>query len=236
MNKNNHSCCKKSEHTHGKDNIVLAAIAGLTIVVVAGIWFASANRTQPESNLSASSQSPQQQASESMDGHHTQSQSPASSAALDAMVGKPVPDFSFTDMKGIVYSKEGLKGKNVILFFNEGLMCYPACWEQIVQLSPGSFSNASDTIALSIVVDDRNDWQQAIDQMPALANATVVFDTNKDVSEKFNVLTTPSSMHYGQLPGHSYVVVDKEGIVRHTYDDPSMALHNDQLKQVVEKL
>ncbi len=232
MSKNKQPCCEKKTHNNGGDRIILAGIVGFTMIVIAGIWFASASRTQPQTDTSAS----QQQASDSMDGHHSENQSPASSVALDEMVGKPVPDFSFVDVKGTTYSNEKLKGKNIVLFFNEGLMCYPACWEQIVQLSSDSRLNTDDTVSLSIVVDRADEWQKAINQMPALANSTVVFDTDKAASQKFNVLTTPSSMHYGQLPGHSYVVVGKDGIVRHVYDDQAMAIHNDILAQKIEKL
>ena len=43
-------------------------------------------------------------------------------------------------------------------------------------------------------------------------------------------------MHYGQLPGHTYVVIDGNGVIRHVYDDPNMAIHNDQLVDELKKL
>ena len=50
------------------------------------------------------------------------------------------------------------------------------------------------------------------------------------------MLTLDSSMHYGSLPGHTYVIIDKEGIVRYVYDDPRMAINNDLLVAELGKL
>lgn len=49
------------------------------------------------------------------------------------------------------------------------------------------------------------------------------------------MLKTSSSMHYGSLPGHTYVIIDKEGMVRHVFDDPNMSIHNDQLVAEISK-
>ena len=34
-------------------------------------------------------------------------------------------------------------------------------------------------------------------------------------------------MHKGTYPGHTYILIDKQGIIRFTYDDPTMAIQND---------
>lgn len=150
-------------------------------------------------------------------------------ASLNALVGKPVPQFSLTDINGKEYSSESLKGKNVVLFFNEGLMCYPACWNQIAKFGSDARFNGPDVVALSVVVDPKTEWKQAIDKMPELAAATTLFDDGGDVARRFNVLKTDSSMHYGSLPGHTYVIIDKTGVVRDVYDDPRMAIRNDEI-------
>lgn len=156
--------------------------------------------------------------------------------SLDGMVGKPVPQFSLTDINGKEYSSESLTGKTVVLFFNEGLMCYPACWNQIAKFGSDGRFNSEDTIALSVVVDPKSEWKRAIDKMPELAAATTLFDDGGDVSRAFNVLKTESSMHYGSLPGHTYVIIDKNGIVRDVYDDPRMAIRNDEIFTKIQAL
>lgn len=172
-------------------------------------------------------------ASNNMASHHS-STTPQNTPDLNAMIGKPASNFSLTDKDGKTYSLESLKGKNVVLFFNEGLMCYPACWNQIVALSEDERFN--NTVALSVVVDSKEKWQSAINKMPALANATVVFDNGAVVSKKFNMLNTKSSMHYGSFPGHTFIIIDKEGIIRYIFDDPSMGIRNDQLIAEIGKI
>jgi len=168
--------------------------------------------------------------------HHGSAQK-ASPQVADALVGKPIPQFSLADANGNVYTLETLRGKKVVLFFNEGLMCYPSCWQQIASFgSDARFKNA-DTVALSVVVDSKNDWQQkAVKKMPELANAITLFDQDKAVSQKLGMLVTSSSMHHGSLPGHTYLLVDANGILRSVVDDPQMAMHNDHLAEELAKL
>lgn len=168
---------------------------------------------------------------------HNHYQGSVNSGQLNNLVGKQVPSFSLTDISGNVYSSESLKGKKVVLFFNEGLMCYPACWNQIAALGRDERLNKDgDILAFSIVVDSANDWQKAINQMPELSKATVLFDKGAAVSQKFGVLNLPSSMHPGSLPGHTYVILDKEGTIKWVFDDPNMGIRNDQLMSEISKL
>jgi alkyl hydroperoxide reductase subunit AhpC len=84
-------------------------------------------------------------------------------------------------------------------------------------------------VALSVVIDQPSEWASAIRQMPQLASATVLFDTDKAVSNEYGMLTVNSSMHYGSYPGHTFVVIDKQGIVRWVYDDPAMGIDNEKI-------
>ena len=115
-------------------------------------------------------------------------------------------------------------------------MCYPACWNQIAAFGTDGRFNTDNVQALSVVVDSAQDWQKAKAQMPELAKATIMFDANASASRQLGVLTTASSMHRGMLPGHTYVVIDKNGIVKYVYDDPNMAIANDMIFSKVEGL
>ncbi len=159
-----------------------------------------------------------------------------SAASLQELLDKPAPNFTLADKDGKIYSLNELRGKNIILFFNEGLMCYPACWNQIVSLAKEERFKSSETIALSVVVDPPKNWQKAIEKMPELAEATVVFDKDAAISKQFGMLTTASSMHYGSLPGHTFVLIDKNGVIKHIFDDPNMGIHNEQLVAELNKL
>lgn len=162
--------------------------------------------------------------------------SSAPAGSFNDLVGKPIPQFSLRDRNGTEYSSENLKGKNVVLFFNEGIMCYPACWNQMVSLATDPRFNSADIAAFSVVIDNPGDWQSAIRKMPDLGKATVLFDSDKSVSRSMGMLTVPSSMHYGSYPGHSFVLVDKQGIVRSVFDDPNMGIDNDRVATDLQKL
>ena len=181
-----------------------------------------------------SRQTEQQTQTDSMAGHHGGG-TPADATIFNDLVGKTAPDFTLESYDGKKITLSELKGQNVILFFNEGLMCYPACWNQISAFGKDT-TLQSKAVVLNITVDSKNNWKQAIDKMPELAGATVLFDSNREVSKKYGVLTLPSSMHKGQFPGHSYVVIDREGIVKFIRDDVSMAVRNDELAAEVDKL
>ncbi len=88
----------------------------------------------------------------------------------------------------------------------------------------------------SLNVDAKNDWANAVKKMPELAAGVVLLDSDRSVSTAYGVLTTESSMHRGQYPGHSYVVVDTDGIVRFIWDDPQMAVRNKEILVEVSKL
>ncbi len=151
-------------------------------------------------------------------------------------VGKKAPDFTLKDINGNSVSLSSFLGKNVILFFNEGLMCYPACLDQVVQLNKDSRLNSENTVAFSIVIDSPEIWQRSQKDLPYLAGAKVLFDNSGAVSQAYDVLKLLSSMHKGLYPGHTYFIIDKEGIIRYTFDDPYMGIRNDKIAQEIEKL
>ena len=155
---------------------------------------------------------------------------------LDSLIGKPLPEMHLVDKDGNVYTAESFKGKTNVLFFNEGLMCYPACWNQIASFGSDARFNNDQVQAFSVLVDPSKDWQTAVTQMPELAKSKTLFDVGAAVSGNLGLLTLPSSMHRGSLPGHTYIVVDKEGIVRYVFDDPTMGIANDMLAAKIAQL
>lgn len=161
---------------------------------------------------------------------------PATPATLNDLVGKPSPDFSLKSYDGKDFTLSQLKGRKVVLFFNEGIICYPACWNQIAALGTDSRFNNDKVTSLSIVPDGANDWQEATKKMPELSKGVILLDETKEVSEKYGMLSLVSSMHKGQKPGHTYVVIDQNGIVRDTLDDPTMGIQNEELINKLNKI
>lgn len=155
---------------------------------------------------------------------------------LDGLLNNPAPIFSFNDRNGNNYSSENLKGKNVVLFFSEGLACYPACWNQIASFATDQRFSTADTVALSVVLDTPEDWQKVTQKMNGIDKANIVFDKEGQISRVFGMMSVTSSMRQGTSPGHTYVIIDRQGIVRYVFDDPSMAVRNDQIFSEVVKL
>lgn len=151
-------------------------------------------------------------------------------------VGQKAPDFELESIDGTIIKLSNYLGKNVVLFFNEGSMCYPACWDQMAKLGEDSRFDTESTIAFSVVTDPRSQWLDIVSKSTNLTKAKIIFDTSRSMSKAYDVLNLNSSMHPGSLPGHTYFIIDKEGIIRFTMDDPNMALANDKLIKEIEKL
>ena len=71
---------------------------------------------------------------------------------------------------------------------------------------------------------------------PKLGSATVLLDTDKKVSQSYGVLTVASSMHRGQYPGHTYVIIDESRVIRYEYDDAQIGVRNYELLSELSKL
>lgn len=199
-------------------------VAGILIAVfILGYFLLKSSPTASQDNLAA-------------DPMHSAPQLPGNLETLESLAGKPLPPIQLTDKDGKVHTMEDFKGKYTVLFFNEGLMCYPACWNQIVAFGSDQRFNTGDIQAISVVVDSREEWQRAIAKMPQLAKATTMHDVGAIASKQLGVLTTKSSMHRGSLPGHTYIIIDKNGIVRYVFDDPNMAIANDMLLKKIAEL
>lgn len=164
----------------------------------------------------------------------TTTQSP--SGTLASMVGKPAPNFTLQTIDGKSYSLSSLRGKKVILFFNEGIMCYPACWNQMAALGSDQQLNNDNVVTASIVPDGKDEWAQAVRKMPELGKETILLDTDTAVSRQYGMVNLASSMHKGMKPGHTYIIIDTNGVVRYTKDDTSMGINNGMLNAEVSKI
>ncbi|MBI5306463.1 redoxin domain-containing protein [Candidatus Wolfebacteria bacterium] len=152
-------------------------------------------------------------------------------------IGEKAPDFWLESIDGKIIKLSDYFGKkNIVLFFNEGAMCYPACWNQIAELGNDSRFDIENTEVFSIVTDSKSQWIDIVSKSPNMSKSKILFDTARFVSSAYGVLNLESSMHPGGFPGHTYFVIDKEGIIKFTLDDPNMALSNDKLIEEIDKL
>lgn len=169
-------------------------------------------------------------------GKSTSSTTKPAAGNFSTLIGKPAPAFTLQDYRGNIFNLSQLKGKKIVLFFNEGIICYPACWNQVSALGTDEKFNNNQVIAASIVPDGPTEWAQATQRMPDLAKSTILLDSDNTVSSKYGTLNLSSSMHKGGKPGHTYVVIDAQGIVRYTYDDPKMGIQNARLAEELNKI
>ncbi len=206
-----------SKNNNDKKSIVITIVVTSVVMLALG-YFLFKNPPQNQNPITAS-----------VDNMHGGPVTVANGDALNSIIGKPMPNIQLADKNGKVYAAGDFRGKTTVLFFNEGLMCYPACWNQMAAFGSDQRFNSNQIQAISVVVDSAKDWQTAIDKMPQLAKAVTMFDTNANASRQLGLLTTNSSMHRGSLPGHTYVILDKDAIVKYVFDDPNMAIANDML-------
>src|SRR3990167_7391865 len=182
----------------------------IIIILIAGLMFAGSSLTKDSGKKETKTPEP-----------------------LAAMVGQPAPDFNLMSYDGKFFNLNQQRGKKLILFFNDGIICYPACWNQMAALPD---LNSDKVVTASIVTDTANEWSQAVAKMPELGKGLILLDTNKQVSKNYGMLSLPSSMHRGSQPGHTYLIVDESGVVRYTLDDPKMGIQNEVLISELAKI
>ncbi|MBI2558246.1 redoxin domain-containing protein [Candidatus Woesearchaeota archaeon] len=218
-----------------KKKYVYAGFIGLILIVGFFMYSLGGNSGRAAAGTQEAEMMNGNPSSNSMADHHKPFQEKPS-GFFETAVGKKAPDFDLQDIKGNAVKLSGYKGKNIVLFFNEGSMCYPACWNQIGALANDNRFNSDNTISFSIVVDSQAQWKKIMQQVPQLSNSKILFDTTRKASSDYDVLFLESSMHKGTYPGHTYFVIDKEGIIRYTKDDQSMTIRNNELAAELEKL
>ena len=229
------------------DNKKILVIAVLGIFVVGGLGMvfsgisgsASANANQQQNGgygAGINLMYPNQPASNDMSDHHGGSvqanYDPAndgiSKISFSSAIGQTAPDFTLTKQDGSSFRLSDYKDKTVVLFFNEGAMCYPACWDQVASLGADKRFNNDKVVAASIMVDSKQEWDQILSSQPKYGAGMILFDVSGKVSQAYDVLNLSSSMHKGSFPGHTYVVI-KKGVISYVLDDPNMAVNNELL-------
>ena len=139
------------------------------------------------------------------------------------------PDFTLTDTSGATVHLAAYRGANVVLYFNEGAGCQ-SCLLQMadIERNAAQFS-AADITVLPIVM---NTAEQIRRDMAANGVRTPFLLDDGTVSAAYGTLG--KGMHAG-LPGHSFVLVDAQGIQRWYGEYPSMYLPATDLLDQVRK-
>ncbi len=147
------------------------------------------------------------------------------------LVSREAPEFTLSTLKGDQVKLSDFRGKkNVLLFFNEGYGCAP-CWQEAVTLQENLDKFAAlSTEVFAIMVDPPD----LLDQEAARWDLTlpVLVDSDTRVSQTYDAL---GGMH-ADKPNHTFVLVDKDGVVRWSRDYPSMQADSQSVLQQVQAL
>ncbi|HEX7104495.1 MAG TPA: peroxiredoxin family protein [Acidothermaceae bacterium] len=154
------------------------------------------------------------------------SSKPTSSSAT-----RVAPDFTLTDTAGQQVHLAAYRGHTVVLYFSEGAGC-GSCLQQMsaIEKDRAAFDRAGVTV-LPIVMNTR---AQITSDMRTYGVTTPFLLDDGAVSTAYK--TIGHGMHAG-LPGHSFVLIDKDGVQRWYGEYPSMYLApSDLLAQVSKHL
>lgn len=116
---------------------------------------------------------------------------------------------------GGTYDLASRRGKRVLLYFQEGLMCQP-CWDQITDLEkdPASLRKLGIDELVSITNDDLGNLQQKV--IDEGIKAPVLADPDLRVSRAYE------ANKYGMMgdskAGHSFLIVGPTGRIEHRAD------------------
>lgn len=133
------------------------------------------------------------------------------------------PDFSLQDTAGDEVSLADYRGSAVVLYFSEGAGCQ-ACLLQMREIEKRAtdFTAAGVTV-LPIVMNSR---EQIRADMDTNGVTTPFLLDDGTVSAAYDTLG--KGMHEG-LPGHSFVLIDADGVQRWSGEYPSMWLDPGEL-------
>lgn len=140
------------------------------------------------------------------------------------------PDFTLRTTAGTTVTLSALRGKPVVLYFNEGAGC-GSCTQQMVQIEKNPDFAAAGITVLPIVMNTADQIKPDLARYGA--TTPYLLDDGK-VSAAYGVLG--KGMHEG-LPGHSFVLIDAAGVQRWYGNYPSMWLDpKDLLREAKNRL
>jgi peroxiredoxin len=139
--------------------------------------------------------------------------------STSSSVTRTAPDFTLTDTSGASVHLADLRGRNVVLYFSEGAGCQ-SCLMQMaaIEQKAAEFAGANVTV-LPIVMNTAD--QIRADMAANGVKTPFLIDADGTVSQAYGTLG--KGMHAG-LPGHSFVLIDSQGVQRWYGEYPSMYL------------
>lgn len=142
---------------------------------------------------------------------------------------RAAPDFTLTDTDGDTVSLDDFRGENVVLYFSEGAGCQ-SCLVQMAEIEKNT--KGFDKLGVTVLPIVMNSREQITQDMAVNGVRTPFLLDDGTVSDAYGTLG--KGMH-GGLPGHSFVLIDKQGQQRWYGEYPSMWLPPEQLLDQVKQ-
>ncbi|MGH2695659.1 MAG: peroxiredoxin family protein [Actinomycetota bacterium] len=124
--------------------------------------------------------------------------------------GQTAPDIRLPSTEGGTFDLASMRGKTVLLYFQEGLMCQP-CWDQLVDVEAemGRFQDLGIDEIVTITTDPLDGLRQKVADEGI--STLVLSDQRVAVSQSY------STNQYGMMGegfnGHSFIVVGPDGTI-----------------------
>lgn len=142
--------------------------------------------------------------------------------------GREAPPFTLPSTAGSTVSLPDLRGRDLLLYFNEGVGC-DACFYQTVELEKAAELKDAGITILPVVM---NPTDQVRTELARFGIRTpYLIDADGSVSDAYGVLG--KGMH-ANLPGHAFVFIDASGRVRWQEEYPSMYASASEIMAAVE--
>jgi peroxiredoxin len=124
--------------------------------------------------------------------------------------GAPAPTFTLAATDGGHFDLASLRGKTVLLYFQEGLSCQP-CWDQLTDLEKNATAIKAAGIdqVISITSDPINLIQQKVTDMHL--STTVLSDPDLTVSKTYDA--NSYGMMGASRDGHTFILVRPDGTI-----------------------
>jgi len=154
------------------------------------------------------------------------------SSAANRLKSGPAPAFAAQDIvSGRLLTSGVFKKGDTLLFFSEGVMCQ-ACLEQIQSLERISGQLAKRHLTLvSITPDSPAQLRQAVADYKI--HTPLLTDESRRMSTDYDVLGL--GMH-ADMPGHTFILVDRHGVIRWRHDYKEMFVPTDKLLKAIPNI
>ena len=153
-------------------------------------------------------------------------------------VGQEAPQFELASVvNGTTFNLANYANRSdVLLFFNEGLSCSP-CLQQMVDIDSEYSAFRQMGIEVVTITTDSPSSLGAWAHNNGVSDMMVLSDSSLQVDQSYTTTgANVGSMHPGMAPGHTFILVGKDGKIlwREDYGTTTMYVPMDQLTAAVK--